>query len=687
MKPIKYDFSGWATVYNRRCADGRTILPRAFLDNDGGEVPMIWNHMHNDPSCIMGTAYLEHRDRGVYMYGCFNDNEKSQDVKNCLIHGDIKSISIYANRLQENDRKDVYHGLIREVSLVPAGANPEATIDCVLCHSDTDIPEEAIIYNGEYAEDGDIELYHAESEATSNMAERTIQEVYDEMTEEQKTVVNVLVGMAVEEAGNAGGEDDMKHNVFDYDSYDDGSYLSHSEMMDILDDARSGGGRSLKETALAHGIENLDYLFPDAQAYPGKPIWINDDTTWVGKVMGAVHSTPFSRIKSLFADITADEARARGYIKGKYKKEEVFTLLKRKTEPTTVYKKQSFDRDDIVDVTDFDVAAEVKMEMRGKLNEELARAFLIGDGRNAASDDKINEQNIRPIWKDEDLFTIKAPVVVTETATMEQRVKAFIRACIKSRKNYKGSGNPTLYTTEDIYTEMMLLEDGIGHALYETEEKLRSKLRVKEIVTVPVMENQVRIDDKGNTHELMGIIVNLADYNVGADKGGAVSLFDDFDIDFNKLKYLIETRCSGALVKPFSAIAVEAVVAVMHEVTPTAPTTTRYGKLVSALQEDVFVHDKFIEGTLKYVEGYTGYSDDPAKQEGNYLALDFEMTEGATLTVELLGGQSGPKTVDDGYCVFRITDPKRQKIKVVTTADGNTVSTVYDLRSLVLEAD
>ena len=394
--------------------------------------------------------------------------------------------------------------------------------------------------------------------------EKTVADVFNELTEEQKTVVYAMIGQALEDAGNGnddseGGNEEMKHNVFDTDTENQENVLSHDAMQTIIGDAKRFG--SLKESFLAHaddyGITNIDYLFPEAKSLNTPPEFIKREMGWVQKVMSGVHHTPFSRIKSMFADITEDEARAKGYIKGKLKKEEVFSLLKRTTTPTTIYKKQKLDRDDVIDITDFDVVAWLKSEMRMMLDEEIARAILVGDGRLASSDDKINESNIRPIWKDEDLYNIKSTIEVDAAATPDQKAKAFIRACIKSRKNYKGSGTPTLYTTEDVLTDCLLLEDLNGRIIYDTEEKLRTALRVSAIVTVPVMEGLKRNDDEGNNLDLMGIIVNLADYNVGADKGGAINMFDDFDIDYNQQKYLIETRCSGALIKPFSAITLE----------------------------------------------------------------------------------------------------------------------------------
>ena len=553
----KYDFSGWATRNDIKCSDGRTIRKNAFKDNDGQTVPLVWNHSHNDPANVLGHALLENRDQGVYAYCTFNNSELGQTAKELVEHGDVTSLSIYANKLKQNGG-DVIHGAIREVSLVLAGANPGAYIDSVMVHGE-ESDEEAVIFTGE-----NISLSHAENEPQpeekieeeKTMAkEKTVQDVFNELTEEQKQVVYALIGQALEDAQDEEDEGDyeMKQNVFDNDEMNSGNVLSHSDMMDIISDAKRYG--SMKDSFLAHtqnyGIENVDFLFPDPENVNMPPTFIERDMGWVQKVMSGVHHTPFSRIKSMFADITADEARAKGYIKGNLKKEEVFTLLKRTTTPTTIYKKQKMDRDDVVDITDFDVIAWLKKEMRLMLDEEIARAILVGDGRLSSSDDKINETNVRPILTDEDLYTVKANITVAANATGSEKAKAFIDEVIRSRKDYKGSGNPTLFTTEDMVTECLLLEDSMGHKLYKSEAELATTLRVKEIVTVEVMEG---VKDK-NSHDVAGIIVNLADYNVGADKGGAVNMFDDFDIDYNQQKYLIETRCSGALIKPYSAIA------------------------------------------------------------------------------------------------------------------------------------
>ena len=592
----EYDFGGWCTKANLRCSDGRVILKDAFKSDNGQTVPLVWNHQHNDPFNVLGHALLENRDEGVYAYCKFNDTESGKNAKLLVEHGDVSALSIYANQLKQQG-SNVLHGAILEVSLVLAGANPGAFIDSIIKHGE-ESDEEAIIYTGEditlfHSDDtnSDDTISHADDKEEKDTEEKkapeteekkdvetseTIGEIFETLTEKQKDVVYAIVGQILEsgnddkEDKNEGGNKTMKHNVFDNDERQEENTLSHAEMQAIITDAKRYG--SMRESFLAHATEMSkdveqtygikgadDWLFPDAKNLNTPPEFIQRDIGWVSKVMNSVHHTPFSRIKSLFADITEDDARAKGYIKGKLKKEEVFSLLKRTTTPTTIYKKQKMDRDDIIDITDFDVIAWLKREMRMMLDEEIARAILVGDGRLSSSDDKINELNIRPIWTDEDLYTIKATVTASAGATVDEKAKAFIRAIIKSRKDYKGSGNPVLYTTEDILTDCLLLEDMNGRVIYDTEEKLRSALRVSAIVTVPVMEGLTRTDTESKTRDLLGIVVNLADYNVGADKGGAVSMFEDFDIDYNAQKYPIETRCSGALIKPYSAVAVELV--------------------------------------------------------------------------------------------------------------------------------
>lgn len=592
-----YDFGGWATKANLLCSDGRVIMPDAFAHNDGQRVPLVWNHQHSDPDHILGYADLENRPEGVYAHCKFNETDTGNVAKQLVQHGDIVSLSIYANGLTEK-KSHVTHGNIREVSLVLAGANPGAGIDSVTLSHGEDSDDEGIVYSDtsldlatevSHSDDTNSELSHADnnSDKKSEDDEETVMDVLNTLNEKQKNAVYAMIGAAYEatppakdeENTNEEGDTDMKHNVFDTDVQKENQVLSHSDITAIISDAKRTG--SLRDAAIAHnageithaatdddghqvtyGVANIDYLFPDARNITREPLFIKRDTGWVTVVMNAVKHSPFSRIKSIFADITADDARAKGYLKGKQKVEEVFTLLKRSTTPTTIYKKQKMDRDDVVDITDFDVVSWIKSEMRVMLDEEIARAILVGDGRSTASDDKINESNIRPIWKDDSLYTIKATVQLGASETETTKGKKFIKAVLKARKNYKGSGNPILLTTEDVLTDLLLIEDTNGRNIYESVDKLATALRVSKIVTSPVLENQTRagvelVDGDTKTRTLMGIIVNLADYTVGADKGGAVNLFEDFDIDFNQQKYLIETRCSGALTKPYSAIAIE----------------------------------------------------------------------------------------------------------------------------------
>lgn len=565
----KYDFSGWATKNDLQCSDGRTIRRDAFKDNDGQTVPLVWNHQHNDSQNILGHALLENRPEGVYAYCKFNDTPAGKNAKMLVEHGDVSALSIYANRLKQN-QGNVTNGVIREVSLVLAGANPGAFIDSIMRHGECS-DEEAVIYTGE-----DLVLEHAdkEDEMEDNKKEMTVQDVVDSMTEEQRNVMYALIGQALEdvkhsddadedqnENNNEGDDNEMKHNVFDNQNENKANdTLTHAELATILADAKRYG--SLKESVLQHaeqfGITNIDMLFPDYKNMNVPPEFIKRDTGWVAQVMNGVGHTPFSRIKSMFADITEDEARAKGYIKGNLKKEEVFSLLKRTTDPQTIYKKQKLHRDDVIDITSFDVVAWIKAEMRMMLDEEIARAILVGDGRLSSDDDKIQENHIRPIYKEESLFVVNA--VMDNQADADKRAKAFIRMAIKARKDYKGSGQPTLFCSEDLLTDMLLLEDNNGRVIYDSEAKLATALRVKNIITVPVMEGLHRMNNAEGVAaecDLLGIIVNLKDYNVGADKGGAIAMFEDFDIDYNAQKYLIETRCSGALIKPFSAIVLE----------------------------------------------------------------------------------------------------------------------------------
>ena len=574
VKPEKYDFSGWATKNNIRCSDGRTIKPDAFAEQDGSTVPLVWNHNHVDADNVLGHAILENRGQGVYAYCYLNNTEQGNNARELVSHGDICALSIFANQLKQNGG-DVIHGAIREVSLVLAGANPGAKIENVMSHGEN-CDEEAIIYNDNDA----LDLQHSEEdkkmeekkEEPKTEEEKTVKDVIDSMTEEQKNVMYALIGEAIEQAkaekAKESNEEEkvMKHNAFEKENENEQETLSHSELNALIKEAKDNG-KSLKNTFLAHGVDNTEYLehsitnvgnlFPEAQLVDKVPALVSRDMDWVSNVMGAVKHTPFSRVKSTYANITGDEARAKGYVKGNQKVEEVITALKRTTDPQTVYKLQKMDRDDVIDITDFDVVAWIKGEMRIMLNEELARAILIGDGRESSSNDKINPLHIRPVLGDDATYTIKRSLVRAENETDEAFAKDFIHDVIRSRKDYKGSGNPTLYTTEDMLTSMLLIEDTTGRIIYDTMDKLKTALRVKDIVTVPVMEGVSRKDGENTTYNLMGILVNLNDYNVGADKGGSVNMFDDFDINYNKYEYLIETRCSGALVKPYSAISFE----------------------------------------------------------------------------------------------------------------------------------
>ena len=606
-----YDFGGWATKNNIKCSDGRTILKDAFKQNDGQKVPLVWNHQHNDPSEVLGHALLENREEGVYAYCKFNNTESGQTAKSLVTNGDVDKLSIYANRLKTH-MNNVMHGCIREVSLVLAGANPGAFIDTVISHGeDAEAEEEGIIYTDEYIEtiehsddesdkkgetDMEDENKKVDEEKKDENNEKTIQEVFETLNEEQKNAVYAIVGQALEhsndsedeseddskdeseddsenkdndsednsENNNDEGEEDMKHNVFDNDKNND-EVLQHSEILaSAIQDAKKYG--SLKESVIEHAainnITDIGKLFPDATALNKEPIMIEKDQTWVGKIINTIKHTPFSRVKVTMGKMTEPQARAKGYIKGNKKTNIQMAALNRIVTPTTVYIKNEIDRDDVIDITDFDVVAWQKREMRKELDKELALAALLGDGRDISDNDKINEQNIIPIIKDVDTFTIK--YTITEGVDYKQAnnsasnndsfTKGIIRAAIRSRKEYKGSGSPTFFTTEDYLTDMLLIEDQNGRRIYESLAQLALALRVKEIVTIPEMEQEAYKD-------IVGVIVNMADYTMGADKGGSVNMFDDFDIDYNQMKYLMETRCSGALTVPYSAIVLKKTVA------------------------------------------------------------------------------------------------------------------------------
>lgn len=590
-----YDFCGWATKNNLKCSDGRIIRHGAFKFNNGSKVPLVWNHQHNAVGDILGHAILEERDEGIYAYGYFNNSPAGRDAKEAVKHGDVGSLSIWANSLQQTGM-DVIHGIIREVSLVVAGANPGAFIESVLAHGEPMDPDddECLLHTG----DGII-IQHAEpiekpdekkkededkrkKPEDNSEGEKTVVEVIDTLTDEQKKAVAIVIGQAVEDSKKEDDkkeDEEMKHNIFS-DGASHNMVLIHSdeekaffervasqslslkaavkenlETNGFLAHALDATGMEMAKGKQTYGINDIDMLFPEYKTLNTPPEFISREMGWVQKVMNGVHHTPFSRIRSIYANITEDAARAKGYIKGNQKKTEVFTTLKRVTSPTTIYKLQKIDRDDIVDITDFDVVMWIKAEMRLMLDEEIARAILIGDGRLSDAEDKINEENIRPIVKDVPLFNVRVPVKVAANATPGEIASVTIDEIVRARKHYKGSGDPTFYTTEDVLTEMLLLKDGVGHRLYKTVDELTTALRVKEIVTVePMSGYNIDINDSVKNVPLIGTIVNLNDYNVGADKGGEVSMFDDFDIDFNKMSYLIETRISGALIKPFSAL-------------------------------------------------------------------------------------------------------------------------------------
>ena len=691
--PKNYDFAGWATRNNIVCSDGRIIQRDAFKDNDGQKVPVVWNHQHDNINNVLGHAILENRNEGVYAYGYFNDTAAGKAARIVVQNDDISALSIFANRLKQNG-PNVLHGAIREVSLVLAGANPGAYIESVIAHGEES--EEAAVIR---FVDADLPVVHAnsdEKEKEKPMAKdaeeidkKTVGDVFESMTEEQKTVVYALVGQALESKKSADDDEEdeeeetpkMKHNAFS-DSYDETdtneNTLTHAEMEAIAEDAKRLG--SMKEAFLQHGINQIDMLFPEAKNVgPNEPIFVQRDMTWVSSVMGGVKRSGFSRIKSMFANITGEEARARGYIKGNRKEEEVFALLKRTTTPKTVYKKQAFDRDDVIDITDLDIVAWVKKEMRMMLDEEIARAILVGDGRSSISPDKIDEDKVRPIYLDDDFFTVKYPVVVSAGATAAAKAKAFIQASIRSRKEYKGSGNPVMFMTEDMLTECLLLEDLNQRIIYDTEEKLRTALRVSKIVTVPVFEG-LTASRNGKSMELAGIYVNLSDYNVGADKGGSVNLFDDFDIDFNQYKYLIETRISGALIKPFSAVVLEFGTAapLTLGVAPSGRDETVIGETVRDMQNHVTVFGDKVAGTLNYLAEVEDVHD-----AGNFLALNVVIPSDASATAQLTGGSAA--SISSGNNAFAITSSTKT-LTIVVTRSSESMTKVFDLTGLNLKS-
>lgn len=789
-----YDFSGYATKNDILCDDGRVIKQNAFKDCDGMTVPLVYNHDHKSLDNVIGHVTLENRPDGVYCYGNINKEvEAGRTALSLIKNGDLDSLSVFANKLKQAGR-DVTHGVIREVSLVLAGANRGAKIDAVLAHGtgaeDEDGGDAVQIFSGsenpiihsaaeeEYEEevfnneyDNSEELEHATDGEDDFDLEGTI----DTMNEDQIKAMKIMMGIVAEEAEKRNQEEEpeeVEHSAYnndlngettslfdifsidndvishnttednesDYDDNeseengasndddtesdydddedddddDDDETLNHSTTLEegekemarnnvfedydntvmihsaemcqeIMQDALKFG--SLKDSVMAHsaeyGIDNIDYLFPNAKNYTEKPEFIKRRTEWVNTVMDGVRQSPFSRVKTIFADITEDEARAKGYIKGNRKVDEVFSLLKRETTPTTVYKKQTIDRDDIIDITDFSVIEFIKAEMRVMFDEECARAILVGDGRNGLSPDKIKETNIRPIWTDDDLFTVKRAIAITASTSADTKAELFIDNVVRSLRLYRGSGAPTLFITSDLLCDMLLLKDTTKRRMYNSVAELQTALRVSKIVEVPVFDGLYRIDGT-DTKYLGAILVNLSDYVVGRDRGGALSMFDDFDIDFNKQKYLMESRFSGALVKPYSAIVYEFVYNLTIDVQAEEGSTTVLGKLVSDVQQNVYVNDNSIQGTLKYVSNWTGYSEDPEENSGYFVVLKYEASEGATVTIETLGGYTDGRVIaldQDMQSVTRFKDNK-QKLKVVTTLNGDTITKIISFSGL-----
>lgn len=783
-----YDFSGYATKNEILCDDGRIIKQNAFKDCDGMTVPLVYNHDHKSLDNVIGHVTLENRPDGVYCYGNINKEvEAGRTALSLIKNGDLDSLSVFANKLKQSGR-DVTHGVIREVSLVLAGANRGAKIDAILAHgtsADDEDGEDAVqifagaenpIIHSAAEEEFEESLSHAaDGENEKNEDEFDLESTIDTMNEDQIKAMKIMMGIVAEEAEKANKSDDgeevshsadenddpngeteeapesfslfgesndaIEHSSVeeeennddgdntsetdnsesdndddDEENDDDDETLNHSnfteegekemarnnvfenegnnnEVMihsaefcqDIMQDALKFG--SLKDSVMAHsaeaGIDNIDYLFPNAKNYTEKPEFIKRRTEWVNTVMDGVRQSPFSRVKTIFADITEDEARAKGYIKGNRKVDEVFSLLKRETTPTTVYKKQTIDRDDIIDITDFSVIEFIKEEMRVMFDEECARAILVGDGRNGLSPDKIKEQNIRPIWTDDDLFTVKRAIAITASTSADTKAELFIDNVVRSLRLYRGSGAPTMFITSDLLCDMLLLKDTTKRRMYNSVSELQTALRVNKIVEVPVFDGLYRID--GNDTKYLGaILVNLSDYVVGRDRGGALSMFDDFDIDFNKQKYLMESRFSGALVKPYSAIVYEFVYNLTIDVQAEDSTTTVLGKLVSDVQQNVFVNDNSIQGTLKYVSNWTGYSEDPEENSGYFVVLKYEASEGATVTIETLGGYTDGRVVtldQDMQSVTRFKDNK-QKLKVVTTLNGESITKILSFSGL-----
>ena len=766
---MKYDFCGYATRYNVKCTDGRTIKQDAFKHCDGITVPLMFQHGHNDPNNIVGNCLLESRKDGMYCYGSFNDTISGDTMRECVEHGDITSLSIYANHLQQNNSLEVFHGDIKEVSLVLSGANMGAYIEDINIEHAEEGQGEAIIYTSE----SDCELSHSDDENDTSSDTSSIIRIIDSMSDEQKSTLAFLVDKAskgelnfahsddesessdeseeyedsnedvedeyeddeeyedddddeeYDEDDEDEDEDDEEDDEYDdeddeddeYDDDDDDEYdedededendeggtemkrnvfenqksepVIHADFAQIVADAVTNKA-TLSDSILMHaddyGVQDIESLFPDPKDLNMPPEWVKPESSWVPAVLNGVSHTPFSRVRTRFADITADEARAKGYVKGNRKKEEVITLLKRETTPCTIYKKQKLDRDDIIDITDFDIVPWIKNEMRMMLDLEKAMAILIGDGRDAYDEDKIPEDHIRPIWTDDELYTIRRQVYFPDNASDTDKTEILRATVLRSRKDYKGSGNLTLYCSPDWLTTMLLAKDGFNHPLYKSESEVAAALRVSKIVEVPQFADRVYTDSNNNEFDLVAIIVNLSDYTVGADRGGKTEMFDDFDIDFNQYKYLMECRFSGALTKLRSAIVIEASHYPMLkiEAEAAAPNVDLLGKTASELQSGIRINElNEIRGTLKYVSNYDGFE---AGAQGNFIGLKFTVEDGATTTVEIIGGTSGPSTLDsDCLYVGKIAN-KQQKIRVVTTKDGKTNTVIYSLKYINLEA-
>lgn len=703
-KKKKYDFSGYVTKNDIKCSDGRVIRHGAFSADNGKTVPLVWQHLIQQPSNILGQILLEERDDGMYGYAVFNHTENGSLAKELVHSHNLDSLSIHATDAIQRG-SDVIKGVIKEVSLVISGANPGAKIDnVVISHSDgtiTELDDEIILYPNI-----PIEFAHSDdNNDDSTEDDSSLESIIGEMSKDEQEILYQALGSAlgkepeeISHSDESEGGSVVKKNVFDTfgsntTASDKGNpagiTFTHDDFTKIMDIAKDTG--SLKQAVIQHaaasyGIENIDYLFPDARLLRRTPDMIMREQEWVNKVVNGANHSPFSRIKSMAADITADEARAKGYVKGNYKKEEVIRLLKRVTTPTTIYKKQRLDREDIVSITDFDVVQWLWQEMRVMLKEELARAILVSDGRDPEDQDKVKEENIRPIWKDEEMYAIHVPLKKNYTP------EDLIETVIRSKSDYKGTGNPSFFTSEKQIIDMLLIKDETGRKIYRSEGELSTELRVSELVPVPVMENLTREDADGKKWDLVGIMVNMRDYTIGTDKGGEISPFSDFDIDYNQYKYLLETMCSGTLTLPASAIIfevehdAEAALKVL-KVSADPANKERYGVKVGDMQENIDVGSYSIRGHLPYKTNTFsgGWTDPKYKDGGNFLSLNMEAdVSGATIKTKVIGGDSEEKTVSDGFCMYLIKDPKKQVIQITAEKNGTKIVKMYDLSGLTL---